>query len=215
MLFPSLKSRSICQRARAKIKASSDIAAGRAPLGALWRPAGGRANGGYAPAIWAGQCRWRRDWTATASIPVLYRRTGRVWFRLCSGTRNSRLAPRFPGRCPSGNTPNRQCAKPPAVLTRTHFPQTVIASAARQSRRGNERRSWNEIAIRQRRTSLLAMTNWVRVSHFGSLSEAGFTGFIGCTGLGATLPSDDLNPDNPSNPGNPASDIPPPESGYA
>ncbi len=41
------------------------------------------------------------------------------------------------------------------ALTRTHFPQTVIASAARQSRRGNERRSWNEIAIRQRRTSLL------------------------------------------------------------
>ena len=100
-------------------------------------------------------------------------------------------------------------------LTRTHFPQTVIASAARQSRRGNERRSWNEIAIRQRRTSLLAMTNWARGSHFGSLSEARFTGFIGCTGLGATLPSDDLNPDNPSNPGNPASDIPPPESGYA
>ena len=101
-------------------------------------------------------------------------------------------------------------------LTRTHFPQTVIASAARQSRRGNERRSWNEIAIRQRRTSLLAMTNWVRGSHLGSLSEAGFTGLTGCTGLGATLPSDDLNPDNPSNPGNPASDIPPRKvGGYA
>ena len=119
-------------------------------------------------------------------------------------------------------SPNCHCERSAAIFPklslraqRGNFPQTVIASAARQSRRGNERRSWNEIAIRQRRTSLLAMTNWVRVSHFGSLSEARFTGFIGCAGLGATLPSDDLNPDNPSNPGNPASDIPPPESGYA
>ena len=119
-------------------------------------------------------------------------------------------------------SPNCHCERSAAIFPklslraqRGNLPQTVIASAARQSRRGNERRSWNEIAIRQRRTALLAMTNWVRVSHFASLSEAGFTGFIGCTGLGATLPSDDLNPDNPSNPGNPASDIPPPESGYA
>ena len=47
----------------------------------------------------------------------------------------------------------------------------------------------------------------------GGGTSAGFTGLIGFAGLGATLPSDDLNLDNPSNPGNPASDIP--QSGYA
>ncbi len=66
---------------------------------------------------------------------------------------------------------------------RTHFPQTVIASAAWQSRRRSKHRSPVEIAIRQRRTTLLAMTKWVRVrsttrvamtkekSHFGWIRE--------------------------------------------
>ena len=58
------------------------------------------------------------------------------------------------------------------VLMRTHFPQAVIASAAWQSRRRSKHRSPVEIAIRQRRTTLLAMTKWVRVSNVVKLYQA-------------------------------------------
>ena len=165
--------------------------------------------------------RWKLSNTASVCAPAraLWDQSSQTRQALCSSKSPSASLPTTPAAktCPSPLTGSRVPTFPKLSwrAQRGNLPQTVIASAARQSRRGNERRSWNEIAIRQRRTSLLAMTNWVRVSHFGSLSEAGFTGFTGCTGLGATLPSDDLNPDNPSNPGNPASDIPPPESGYA